>query len=273
MLDKETLMRIFSLLFLLSAVPAAAHEFWIEPIAYQIAPDATLQGDIVNGQDFGGTAQVYFPQRFEHFVVVSGDLAQNVTGRAGDRPALNQTPVAEGLNTVAYQARNATVGYATWDDFQKFVDHKDLGDVLSQHRARELPEATFEEVYSRYSKTLIGVGHSMGADRRTGLETELVALTNPYTDDLSNGFSVQLYYQRELRVNVQIEVFEKSSTGEVNISYYRTDADGIGTFPVQPGHSYMVDAVVLREPSAALADETGAVWETLWANLTFGVPE
>lgn len=266
-------MRIVSLLFLLSAVPAAAHEFWIEPTAYQIAPDGILQADIVNGQDFGGTAQVYFPQRFEHFVVVADELAQNVQGRTGDRPALNQAPITEGLNIVAYQARNATVGYETWEKFQGFVDHKDFGDVLSLHQARALPDSEFQEVYSRYSKTLIGVGDSIGADRRTGLETELVALTNPYTDDLSDGFSVQLYYQRDVRADVQIEVFEKSSAGDVVITYYRTDTDGIATFPVNVGHSYMVDAVVLREPSAALAAQTGAVWETLWANLTFGVPE
>ena len=82
-----------------------------------------------------------------------------MTGRAGDRPALNQAPIAEGLNIVVYQARNATVSYETWEKFQGFVDHKDFGDVLTQHQARNLPEAGFEEVYSRYSKTMIGVGN------------------------------------------------------------------------------------------------------------------
>ncbi|SFR39516.1 Uncharacterized conserved protein, contains GH25 family domain [Yoonia tamlensis] len=266
-------MRIFSLLFSLLALPAAAHEFWLEPSAYQIAPDGTLQADIVNGQDFDGAKQVYFPGRFEIFAAFAGDLTENVAGRAGDRPALNRAPVAEGLNIVAYQARNATVSYETWEKFQSFVDHKDLGDVLPRHQARGLPEAGFDEVYSRYSKTLIGVGNSIGADRRTGLETEIVALTNPYTDDLSDGFSVQLFYRDDPRANVQVEVFEKYGTGEVTVTFYRTDASGIATFPVTAGHSYMVDAVVLREPDAALNAQTGAVWETLWANLTFGVPE
>ncbi len=34
----------------------------------------------------------------------------------------------------------------------------------------------------------------------------------------------------------------------------------------------MLDAVVLREPSEALAAERDVVWESLWANLTFAVP-
>ncbi len=66
------------------------------------------------------------------------------------------------------------------------------------------------EAYSRYSKTLIGVGKSAGADRRTGLETEIVALTNPYTDDLSRGMRVQLFYRSEVRPNAQIAVFFKA---------------------------------------------------------------
>ena len=53
----------------------------------------------------------------------------------------------------------------------------------------------------------------------------------------------------------------------------QTDDNGVATFPVRPGYSYMVDAVVLREPSDRLAEQFGAVWETLWANLTFAVPE
>jgi hypothetical protein len=34
----------------------------------------------------------------------------------------------------------------------------------------------------------------------------------------------------------------------------------------------MLDAVVLREPAAQLAADTGAAWETLWANMTFMAP-
>lgn len=250
-----------------------AHEFWLEPLAYQVAPDVNLEADIVNGEEFEGVKLAYLPQRFANFVLFSGTDAARVRGRPGDIPALQQAPVAEGLNIAAYQARSATLTYENWEKFQKFVDHKDLGDVLSRHQARGLPEADFVEIYSRYSKALFGVGDSTGADRRVGLETELVALNNPYTDDLADGFSVQLFYRENVRANEQIEVFEKAADGTVTIALYRTDDNGIGTFPVRAGHAYMVDAVVLREPSDRIAEATGAAWETLWANLTFAVPE
>lgn len=266
-------MRIFALILSLVSAPAVAHEFWIEPLSYQIAPDDTLEAKLVNGQEFSGVEIGFFPSRFANFALFAGADAARVQGRPGDTPALNQAPFGEGLHIAVYQANNATVDYETWEKFQTFVDHKDFGDVLSRHQARSLPEAEFDEVYARYSKTLIGVGDSSGADRRVGLETEIVALNNPYTDDLPDGFSVQVFYRDDIRADTQVEVFRKAPDDSVTIELYRTNAEGIATFPVIPGYSYMVDAVVLKEPGETLSEQTGAVWQTLWANLTFAVPE
>ncbi|MEJ8560584.1 DUF4198 domain-containing protein [Yoonia sp. GPGPB17] len=266
-------MRVIALVFSLIAAPVAAHEFWIEPTAYQVDADTNLEANIVNGEEFAGAKLAFLPQRFVNFVLFAGTEAARVEGRPGDLPALQQEAVTEGLNIAAYQAKHSTVTYEDWERFQRFVDHKDFGDVRSQHEARGIILNGFSEVYSRHSKALFGVGNSEGADRRVGLETEIVALTNPYTDDLTDGVRVQVYYRNGLRPDTQVEVFEKAPDSRVTISLYRTDADGIATFPVKAGHAYMVDAVVLRVPSERLAARSGAAWETLWANLTFAVPD
>lgn len=267
-------MRIFALVLGLLASSAQAHEFWIEPLAYQVEADGRLEAHLVNGQEFAGTKIPYLPRAFANFLMFTdANTAARVTGRAGDLPALQQNPLGEGLNVVAYQARPSAITYEEWEKFQNFVDHKDFGDVLSRHQARGLQEEGFAESYSRYSKTLIGVGNSEGADTRMGLTTEFVALTNPYTDDLSDGMQVQLFYLNEPRPDVQVEVFEKAADLSVEIALYRTDENGIAAIPVKPGYSYMVDHVVLREPSAQMAETMGVVWETLWANMTFAVPQ
>lgn len=266
-------MRILALILGLLASPLAAHEFWIEPLAYQVEADGTLEADIVNGEEFTGGKLAYLPQRFVNFLIFTQDEVTRVAGRPGDTPALNQTAPAEGLNIAGYQATNAIVTYEEWQKFQNFVDHKDFGDVLARHEARGLSPDGFKEIYSRYAKSLIGVGNSLGVDRRVGLETEIVALTNPYTDDMASGMQVQVFYRNDARADTQVEVFEKAANGAVEISLYRTNAEGIATFPVKAGYRYMVDAVVLREPTPELQEASGAVWETLWANLTFAVPE
>ena len=269
-------MRICSLLSVIAvgvcAQAAAAHELWLEPIEYQVPAGGQLQSVIVNGETFDGTKLPYLPQRFVQFTVSVDGATTDVPGRPGDTPAMTMAAPDEGLTVVAFQSTVATLTYTEWAKFLKFSAHKDFPDIEARHDARGLPREGFKEAYTRFSKSLIGVGDAAGQDSRIGLETELVALTNPYTDDLSGGMQVQLFYGDDVRANEQVEVFDKAPSGEVEVTYVRTDADGIATIPVTPGHAYQLDAVVLREPVAAVAEQTGAVWETLWANITFAVP-
>ena len=84
---------------------------------------------------------------------------------------------------------------------------------------------------------------------------------------------MRLLYQGGPRADAQIEIFERDARGAVTITTLRTDSAGEARIPVKPGHDYLLDAVVLREPAPDLAAEHDAVWETLWAALTFGVPQ
>ncbi|KAA9009148.1 DUF4198 domain-containing protein [Histidinibacterium aquaticum] len=266
-------MRFFALCLGLLAAPASAHEYWIEPLDYAVEADGMLRGHLVNGQQFEGTRFAYIPQRFARFAVFAGDRSAPVEGRIGDRPALDIAPLAEGLNVVAYVSDLNVVRYDAVEDFLSFAEHKDLGEVEERARAEAEPDGGIGEAYTRYAKTLIAVGDGAGTDRRTGLETEIVALENPYTAEAEDGLDVQVFYGDALRADAQVELFEKAEDGTVEVTLHRTNAEGIATLPVRPGHSYLVDAVVLRQPAADLAEGRNVVWETLWASLTFAVPE
>jgi len=267
-------MRLIPTLFAcLSALPATAHELWIEPLDFQIQPDSKFEAHIVNGQEFAGMRLAYIPRRFENFVVVNSGGIQAIDGRIGDLPAVQVDALPEGLNVFAYKSRVATVEYETYDKFQSFVDHKALGNTQEDHEARGLPLENFFEAYWRFSKSLVAVGDGAGADQRLGLETEIVALENPYTDDIADGLEVQLFYLDQPVPSYQIEIFERDASGAVTIQTVQTNEDGIASIPVRPAHDYMLDSVILREPSPELAEKTQTVWETLWANMTFAVPE
>ena len=267
-------MRILPLLLVL-ATPVTAHELWIEPLNWQPATQGMLEADLVNGENFEGTKLALIRSWFSRFDVVLGDLNTPVDGRMGSMPALGQPVSGDGLHVVVYQSEPTTVAYPELAKFLKFAAHKDLGDIAWQHAARGLPEAGIKEVYTRYSKALIGVGAGAGSDKREGLETEIVALDNPYAGTGAGpvqAVRVQVFYQGAVRANTQVELFEKAADDTVVITLHRTDAEGVAVLPVRSGHVYMADAVVIRVPDAARVAEYGAVWETLWANLTFAVP-
>lgn len=269
-------MRLFprlSAILVLAVGPTAlpAHEFWIEPLAYQIQPDSEIVADLKVGENFGGSSYPYRPSQITRFDLIVDDQVTEVTARIGDNPALNMALPAEGLVVAVHETTDNRLTYTQFAKFEKFVAHKAFPDVIAQHKARGISEEKFVETYRRYAKSLIGVGHSRGFDRATGLKTEIVALANPYTDTLSE-MPVQVLLDGAPRVDAQVELFERDPAGAVAITLHRTGSDGKVAFPVKPGHAYLVDAVWAE----ALANDDaaeGPVWKTHWAALSFAVAE
>lgn len=262
--------RILTALALLAA-PAQAHEFWIAPQEYQVAPAAPVIASLLVGSGFKGAPQSFFPRRFARFEVRMGETNIPVEGRLGDIPAMNMALPGEGLAVVIHETKGDSLRYRERALFEGFVAEKDLGDILQRHAARGLPELEFREAYTRYAKALVAIGDGAGQDTAVGLLTEIVALANPYTDDLSAGLPVRVLYKGVPRADAQVELFARLPGGEVDTSTHRTDAAGVAVLPVVPGVEYLVDAVVM-EDTGNDDPEAGPVWHSAWAALSFKVP-
>jgi len=264
-------MRFLVFILFLVTTQAHAHELWINPQDYQPAPGQRIVAHISNGEHFAGNHLVYLPRSFDRFEIITDAARTPVTSRLGDQPALNQPTQGDGLHIVAYQSTVESLDYDTFEKFASFAETKGYSDIAARHAARGLKKSRLKEVYTRFSKSLIGVGTARGADQRLGLETELVGLENPYTDLTPDGVAVQLFYRDAPRAHAQIELFDQAPDGTVHLTLHQTDAAGRAVLPVTPGHTYMANAVVLRAPAPRHAGRRAA-WESLWANLTFAVP-
>ncbi|MEX0287041.1 MAG: DUF4198 domain-containing protein [Paracoccaceae bacterium] len=249
------------------SAPLEAHEFWLDPTRYMVDPGAPLIANIRNGENFKGRALPYLEVDIARFDLIIGDVSMPVEGRLGDIPALEQPAREDGLVVIVHQTTPSLLTYRGWEKFQKFADHKDFPGLRERHDARGLPVDKFKESYTRYAKALVGVGGSAGQDRETGMETEFVAIDNPYLGT-PETLRFRLLYQQAPRVDAQVEVFDRAPDGTVSIHLYRTNDAGEVEIPVISGHNYLLDSVVLRE----MPDGSDAVWETLWAAMTFAVP-
>ena len=253
---------------------ANAHEFWIEPLSYQIDAGERLQAEFKNGQEFKGTNLSFFERSSERFDLIVDGNATALKPRSGDSPALNvDPPVADGLISVVHETSASTLTYREWAKFQKFAAHKAFETAEADHSAAGWSKVKFRERYTRHVKALIAVGSGQGQDSEVGLKTEFVALTNPYGSNFDNSMKIEVFLDGAPRVDAQVEVFDRAPDDSVTITLYRTDASGTATIPVQPGHAYLFDAVTLRPAPEASAEENALVWETYWAALTFAVPE
>lgn len=265
-------LRLAAALYLGLSSVAAAHEFWIEPTAFQVAQGAPVTAYLRNGEGFKGVSMAYFDTRFSRFQIVEAEGTRDVSGRVGDSPALQSQAGTDGLLVVLHETTPSTVIYRDWEKFLKFAQHKDFPDAAADHQKEGWSQSYFRESYTRHAKALIAVGTGAGSDRAFGLDTEFIALSNPYEPEFDGVMRVALAYRGAPRANAQIEVFARAPDGDVDISLHRTDGDGEASIPVQPGYSYLFDAVVLRPATEVKDPETDPVWETLWAALTFAVP-
>jgi len=265
-------LKTWTLALLCAALPfgTMAHEFWIEPNAYQVSPGDALTGKLLVGENFKGSEQSYLPRNFRRFDMRCDGRMANVPGRAGNRPALAVKAPGDGLCVAIHVTQDFSLTYEEWAKFLAFVDHKDFPNVLAEHAARGLPETDFRETYSRHAKSLIAVGSGQGSDSAIGLATEIVAEANPYTDNVSGGMPIRVLYNGRPRANAQVELFAKSPGGSVDVTLHRTDGNGRVRLPVRAGYAYLADAVVIRAVEPEKAGDP--VWETLWASLTFAVP-
>lgn len=250
----------------------AAHEFWISPEVYRAPVGDAVLANLRVGEEFRGAVQSYLPRNFTRFEIVTAEGVIPVEGRVGDLPALNAADLPEGLAVVVHETTVRDLTWDEWDRFAAFAEHKGLGDVAAMQEERGLDMIDVREEYIRYAKSLIAIGHGHGEDAVVGLRTELVALANPYTDDLAGALPLQLWLDGEPRRMAQVEVFSRPvEGGETALTLYETDSNGIVVITVSPGTEYLVNAVTL-EPVVPAEDARGTEWRTLWASLTFAVP-
>jgi uncharacterized GH25 family protein len=266
---------IFSYLLpiLMSATPSYSHEVWIEPLQWSAAPGEEIKAHIFNGELLSGYELIWDDRRIVRAEAWQNQTRKHLQGRLGDRPALSTAGQDNGLLTLLYQSTYSTVDYDSYEKFAAFAEEKGHLWALEQHDARRLSRTAIKEAYTRFAKSLVKVGSGDGADAFRGMELELVALDNPYVSRAAEALTVQLVYQNETLADHRVTVFERTPQGEVSLTVLQTDQDGKAGFKVTPGADYLVDAVVLREPARSVVIETrGAVWESLWASLTFTVP-
>ena len=256
-----------ALVLVLCAREALAHEFWIEPRKYQVAAGAEVEAGLLNGQMFKGVELAWYDGRVAEASWAAGGRTGVFAGRAGDRPALRIDAAPEGLVRMIYQSAPSELSYASWEKFRNFAEGKGNGWAVERHLARGLPKSGIRERYVRYSKALVASGNGAGADARAGLRHEIVARDNPYTLT-GESVGITLWLDDRPLGDGQIDLFEMAPDGSVAYRMLVSDGRGAAQIPVRRGHRYLINSVVLQEGQAG-----DVAWLSLWASLSFAVPE
>ena len=248
------------------------HELWIDTTDFRVEKDTEINLNLRNGENFDGFSLGYFDRSVEKLYWRQNGNQFNNTSRQGDIPALKIVPDENGLVTAVYVSKPSIIKYKEFKKFKNFAITKHSQRAIDFHLNNNFPKENFSEIYTRYSKALLGIGGAEGSDKANDLELELIALQNPYTDDISSGIEILTLYQGRPQAFTTLNVFERSNADlRVNSYVVKTNEKGIAKVKVENDNAYLIDNVILRPANDKLLKDKGVIWESLWAALTFGV--
>lgn len=262
------LQRIISVLVLLLLSSAiSAHEFWLAPINFKIDVNKELRAHEKVGQDFKGNKYAYLSSSYESLNLTLNGVTTPIKSRLGDLPAVSELVKEEGLAVLSAVTTSSDVKYETWEKFSNFIKSKGLDWVLDEHNKRNLPEKDFVELYRRYAKSLVKVGHGKGNDSALGLEFEWIIETNPYTTK-EKAIKAQLLWKGSPHASAHVSVFNRIGDKLIK-SELTTDNEGRVEIPRTKGGLFLLNAVQMIKAPIKMQNEKNAVWESLWASMTY----
>ena len=100
------------------------------------------------------------------------------------------------------------------------------------------------------------------------MEVEFVLTGRPLMADGTRRLQARLFYQDAPLPDAVVTLFTRRPDGEVATTGLVTGSDGMVGVAALPGHDYLLDHVTVR-PLDPATDKNKAVWESLWASLTF----
>lgn len=258
--------RIPVLLLLLAAVPASAHDFWVEPSTFHPEPGAKVALFLRSGENDVAEPVPRREARIDRFEVLGPGTKVPARGAEGRDPAGEFVPPSAGGWLAVYRSRPQSITLEP-AAFEAYLREEGLDHVIAEREAKGHSRVDGREIYSRCAKALIRVGgDGSGFDRVVGLRLELVPEADPSALGPDRLLSVRLEFEGKPLPGALVLARAKGA-GDRPIRG-RTDAAGRATLELPGPGPWLVTSVhMVPAPVSSHVD-----WESLWASLTFLAP-
>lgn len=260
-------------LAVLWAGAAGAHEFWLQPQRFQVAPNVPTPAVLMVGA--GEDRERWAAARDR---VTSLDV-RGPAGRRDLRAALRPPGGASdavlsyagpGLHVVSLTTRNA-LSVLPAGRFDDYLADSGLGAALAQRTAAGGAGKPGRELYSRRAKALVrvgggGPGDDVAAVTPVGLTLEIVPERNPYHLAAGEALPVRVLYLGRPLAGATVKLFCLDLDHRA-LARRITDADGRASFAFPRRGDWLISVIWTRRIASPQAD-----FETVFSSLTFGYP-
>ena len=259
-----------ALALLLIAADAAAHDLFLRLRSYFVPPNSTVVVRVLNGT-FTTSEGSIDRNRLREITLASGGATRQLdpSGWADSTKTMSvltfQTQ-APGTYVVGASVQPRLIDLSA-KDFNEYLEHDGLPDVLNaRRRAGELGKPARER-YHKHVKAILQVGDTRSADfgATFGYPAELVPLANPYETRVGGSLSFRCLVDGAPMARQYVIAGVDPGTGKVSESGFRSDSTGVVRVPITRRGTWYVKFIRMVPVSDSVN------YESKWASLTFEV--
>lgn len=259
-----------SLLFLILAaavgLAATTHDYFLLPEMFFMHKGDKLNLHLLSGDNFVKDAEIpYQTAKTTSFALYNGKKKTDLLKMSKDSatPVLSYELTNSGQSLIA-MTRGYEFGFASRDNYAEFLNSQGLDKLAA--KVKQGNQFRIKEKYTRYMKTLISVDdHDGNAYEKELNETfEIILKTNPYKKQYGDDMVAVLKFQNKPLAAEPMELYIKSTTGNVYSQNLTTNDKGEVSFNLSREGIYMLRSVRIDATEAKDAD-----YESWWTSFTF----
>lgn len=261
-----------TVIFALAAPAAAwAHDFWLVPSAFAIAPGEVLEVRGQTSSAFPTSESAVAIERVAEarLVGATSSVVIRDLSTSGKSLVLRHRPTAAGQYIVAATLKPRSVR-ETAAGFRRYLELEGAPEAAARYeREGRLPTRdSVTRRYAKYAKTLVQVGRDGGSafSRRAGHPLEFVPLNDPLSLRTGDTLRVRLLYQGQPLNGAKVHAGAAPADGVTDGEQTpATDAQGVVSIALTGGTLWNVRAIHVVPAIAG----SGADWDTHWASIVF----
>jgi hypothetical protein len=250
-----------------------AHDLFIKLESYFLAPNTSVTVPILNGSFVHSENAIMRDRVLDvSLVSVAGRTHINTTAWSGDTAHGDTTYLSirtgdPGTYVLGASTKTRDFGLSA-ADFNEYLEHDGIPDVLEARRRDGELEVDVHERYAKHVKAVFQVGDvrddAFGV--RLGYPAEIVPLVNPYSLTAGDEFSFLCLVDGEPVAN-QLVILGGEQNGElVDEVQKRADEDGTVSFVIDSSGNWYIEFIHMARSPEAYID-----YESKWATLAFEV--
>lgn len=268
---KKLLVLVVVPFMLLLSLRAAAHEFWMLPASFAVAPGSATTLSLTVGENFKGDPVAFSPglvAALRHYSLGQTVNLQDSVPAGVQSAELPVTLRKAGVHLIALDTNPSQVVLAA-DKFHSYLRDEGLEFIIARREAAGTAESPGRERFRRNVKTLVLAGNKTDSTYavRTGQRLEIVPLVNPYRSKPGDSLACQVLFDGKPLSGALVKAWTKPD-GSVVVLKAVSNAQGKVMFTLPSPGTWMIGVVHM----IAATDSPDHDWDSYWGNLTFALP-